>query len=59
MADVLINDQEFGDFHSPFEVQQQANGEICESLQKEVNKIEICSKTLRFSSNLIKKNWGF
>jgi hypothetical protein len=41
MADVLVNETKFGDFSLPLEVttivqQQQANGDFCESLNKEV-----------------------
>jgi hypothetical protein len=41
MADVLINEQKFGDFNSPLQattiVQHQANGDFSEALSKEVS----------------------
>lgn len=42
MADILINEQKFGDFNSPLQatsIVQQANGDLCESFQKEVSNV--------------------
>jgi hypothetical protein len=57
MADVLINETKFGVFNSPLEVssivqqqQHQANGEFCETLQKEVRKWQL---KLKFDWNFL------
>ena len=44
MADILLNQQKFGDFNSPLQdtvIVQQANNDICDSIQKEVRSVPV------------------
>ena len=59
MADILLNQQKFGDFNSPLQdtvIVQQANNDICDSIQKEVRSVPVFWPR---DSNLIKSFQDF